>query len=128
LIFDSSINMAKPNPNPKSTIVLITGANQGIGFEIAKKLAREHPDYHVLLGSRNPSRGLEAASKLQAENLSVEAITIDVCSDSSIATAAKLVEEKFGKLDVLINNAGIGLDDKHQSGEKKPQRCDVGDL
>jgi NAD(P)-dependent dehydrogenase (short-subunit alcohol dehydrogenase family) len=102
----------------KSTIVLITGANQGIGFEIAKKLAREHPDYHVLLGSRNPERGQQAAAKLQAQNLSVEAITIDVCSDSSIAAAAKLVEEKFGKLDVLINNAGIGLDDKHQSGEK----------
>jgi NAD(P)-dependent dehydrogenase (short-subunit alcohol dehydrogenase family) len=106
------------NPKPKSNIVLITGANQGIGFEIAKKLAKEHPGYHVLMGSRNPERGLEAAAKLQAENLSVEAITIDVCSDSSITAAAKLVEEKFGRLDVLINNAGIGIDDQHRSGQK----------
>ncbi|KAE8444114.1 hypothetical protein EG329_000896 [Mollisiaceae sp. DMI_Dod_QoI] len=98
------------------TIVLVTGANQGIGFETAKKLAKEQPSYHVLLGSRNPKLGEEAAAKLQAENLSVEPITIDVTSDDSITAAASLIEKKFGRLDVLINNAGIAIDDKYQPG------------
>jgi NAD(P)-dependent dehydrogenase (short-subunit alcohol dehydrogenase family) len=101
----------------KSTIVLITGANKGIGFEIAKKLAREQPSYHILLGSRDPERGATSAAKLQAENLSIEPITIDVTSDSSIAAAASTVATKFGRLDVLINNAGIANEDKHKSGQ-----------
>lgn len=100
-----------------STIVLITGANKGIGFEIAKKLAKENPTYHILLGSRDPERGVASVAKLQAEDLSVEAITIDVTSDSSIAAAASTVASKFGRLDALVNNAGIQADDKHEPGK-----------
>jgi len=103
--------------SPKSTIVLITGANQGVGFETAKKLAKENPGYHILMGSRNAERGQAAAAKLQAENLSVEAITIDVTSDESITTAAKQVESQFGRLDVLINNAGIAIDNQFKPGD-----------
>jgi len=57
-------------------IVLVTGANQGIGFEIAKALSSK-PGYHVLLGSRNAQRGTEAASKLQKQGLPVEPLTIE---------------------------------------------------
>lgn len=64
----------------KSTVVLITGVNKSIGFEIAKKLAKEQPIDHILLGSRDPERGAASAAKLQARN--VEAITIDVTSDA----------------------------------------------
>jgi NAD(P)-dependent dehydrogenase (short-subunit alcohol dehydrogenase family) len=102
---------------PKSTIVLITGANKGIGFEIAKKLAKDQPSYHILLGSRDPERGAASAAKLQAENLSVEAIPIDVTSDTSISAAASIVSSKFGRLDVLINNAGIAVENKHEPGK-----------
>lgn len=90
--------------------MLITGANQGIGFETAKKLAKEQPSYHILMGSRDAHRGQVAAAKLQAKNLSVESITIDITSDESIAAAANEVSSKFGRLDVLINNAAIGND------------------
>jgi NAD(P)-dependent dehydrogenase (short-subunit alcohol dehydrogenase family) len=101
----------------KSTIVLVTGANQGIGFEVAKKLAKENPGYHILMGSRNAERGEAAAAKLKAENLSVEAIVIDVTSDESITAAAKYVESQFGHLDVLINNAGIAMDGDFKAGD-----------
>ena len=90
-------------------IVLITGANRGIGFSLARTLARDH-SFHVLLGSRDSQRGISAAESLQAEGLSVEALTIDVTDDSSIARAATEVKEKHGHIDVLVNNAGVMKD------------------
>ncbi|EXJ71344.1 uncharacterized protein A1O5_05151 [Cladophialophora psammophila CBS 110553] len=95
--------------SPDHTVVLITGANQGIGFECVKKLAAEQVDYHLLLGSRSLDRGKEATRSIAdlARGTSVEPLELDVDDDDSIARAAKLVEEKFGRLDVLLNNAGI---------------------
>lgn len=92
---------------PKSTIVLVTGANQGIGYEIAKKLGKDHEGYHVLVAGRRKEAVEEAAKKLQAEGCSVEPLVLDVTSDESIAEAAKTVDAKYGRLDVLINNAAI---------------------
>ncbi|KAJ7249190.1 carbonyl reductase [Mycena haematopus] len=92
-----------------SNVVLITGANKGIGFEIAKQLG-QHEGYHILISSRDASAGTKAAETLQKAGLSVEAITIDVTDDKSIAAAAQTVQSKFGRLDVLINNAGISVD------------------
>ncbi len=86
-------------------IALVTGANKGIGLEICRQLAAK--DFHVLLGSRDEARGRKAAEKLGAE---VEAITIDVAAPATFEAARKRIEEKFGRLDVLINNAGIGED------------------
>lgn len=90
-----------------NTIVLVTGANQGIGFEIAKKLATERKDYHVIMAGRRKGAIEEAAHKLQSEGLSIEALVLEVTSDASIEAAAKSVSDKFGHLDVLINNAAI---------------------
>lgn len=62
--------------SPSSKIVLVTGANQGIGFEIAKSLSSKS-GYHVLMGSRDPQRGIDAAKQLQEQGLDVEPITIE---------------------------------------------------
>ena len=91
------------------TIVLVTGANQGLGFETVKKLAAEQPNYTLVLASRDFSKGVKAAESLTnlASNSTVHPIQLDITSDESIAKAASEVASKFGRLDVLFNNAGV---------------------
>lgn len=97
----------------ETNIVLITGANRGIGYGVARNLAKQHPDYLVIIGSRDAAKGQEAASSLNSEGLSsVTSVEIDVTSDESVAAAKAYIEEKYRRLDVLINNAGIALDVK----------------
>jgi NAD(P)-dependent dehydrogenase (short-subunit alcohol dehydrogenase family) len=93
----------------RHTLVLVSGANQGLGYEIVKKLAAEQADYHILLGSRNFEKGKKAAGSITnvANGTSVEPIELDIDSDDSLAKAATYVAEKYGRLDVLFNNAGI---------------------
>ncbi|MFI4981772.1 MAG: SDR family oxidoreductase [Nevskiales bacterium] len=95
-------------------IALITGGNKGIGFETARQLAKT--GVHVIIGSRDRKKGVEASLKLQGEGLAVEALAIDVNSQASIAEAAREVEKKHGHLDILINNAGVLID----AQDKKP--------
>jgi NAD(P)-dependent dehydrogenase (short-subunit alcohol dehydrogenase family) len=90
-------------------IALVTGANGGIGFAVVKRLASEH-GFHVLLGSRNPENGVKAVAELQNQGLSVEPITLDITSDDSINAAVDFISGKFGRLDVLVNNAALNLE------------------
>ncbi|UII20668.1 SDR family oxidoreductase [Fulvivirga ligni] len=88
--------------------VLITGANKGIGFQVAKQMAEK--GYYVYLGCRDLERGQEAVNKLVAEGLSnVEVLVIDVADSESIIKAKEVYEQKEESLDVLINNAGISF-------------------
>ncbi|MCZ2819457.1 SDR family NAD(P)-dependent oxidoreductase [Modestobacter sp. VKM Ac-2977] len=82
------------------TTTLITGGNKSLGFEAARRL--KDLGHRVVIGARDPERGQRAA-----EELGVEWVRIDVTSDESVASAAKEVRERFGALDVLVNNAGI---------------------
>lgn len=115
----SNLNNENPDSNPKQ-IALITGANRGIGFTLARTLARDH-SFHVLVGSRNPESGAKAVSTLVSEGLSAEHITIDISSDESIASAANTVQEKHGHIDVLVNNAGIIMEND-PSNSATPRR------
>ena len=89
-------------------IALITGANKGIGFEVARQLARKN--FHVFLGARNEKAGRTAADKLQSDG-EVSFIQIDVADPESIKRAAKEFSQQSERLDTLVNNAGILLHD-----------------
>ncbi|KFY25886.1 hypothetical protein V491_01560 [Pseudogymnoascus sp. VKM F-3775] len=95
-------------------IALVTGANKGIGYEIVKALLESDKPYHVFLGSRSLERGQEAVATLQKEcsnsSNTVEVIELDISSDSSIAKAFETVKGSVGRIDTLINNAGITKD------------------
>jgi NAD(P)-dependent dehydrogenase (short-subunit alcohol dehydrogenase family) len=88
-----------------STIALVTGANRGIGYEIAKQLG--HKGFTVLLGARDEQKGEIAAARLKAEGVEVQFVLLDITKDESVRQAKEWVEVKYGKLDVLVNNAGI---------------------
>lgn len=89
-------------------IALITGANKGIGLEIARQLGKQ--GMIVLIGARSLSKAEEAAALLQAEQIRAYALELDVTDRRHIASAADRIETEYGKLDVLVNNAGIFTD------------------
>ncbi|KPM45301.1 hypothetical protein AK830_g1257 [Neonectria ditissima] len=95
-------------------IILITGANTGIGLEAVKAILRSELPYHVLLGSRTPAKADAAIAGLKKEipetKSIVEALQVDITDDESIGKAVDVVQSKFGKLDVLVNNAGASFD------------------
>jgi NAD(P)-dependent dehydrogenase (short-subunit alcohol dehydrogenase family) len=86
-------------------IALITGANKGIGLEVARQLGKA--GWIVLLGARDAERGRAAESKLKAERLGARFVELDVIEPQTISLAASKIREEFGRLDVLVNNAGI---------------------
>lgn len=106
------------------TLILITGANQGLGYYAAQQLASTGK-YHVLLGSRNFSKAEKAIESLVSDDSvkvdakDLEPIQIDIDDDASIKAAAETIENKYHKLDILLNNAAIadpGEDEVYKSG------------
>lgn len=96
-------------------LALVTGANKGIGKEIARQLGGH--GYTVLVGSRDTDRGEAAVRELAAEGVDAHAIRLDVTDQSSADAAAKTIEQDFGRLDLLVNNAGIAVDFGQRPGE-----------
>lgn len=90
-------------------VALVTGGNRGIGYELVKQLALK--GFKVILASRNPEKGHKAIQQLRESNLDVSFVSIDVANQESIRQASTTVNERYGRLDVLINNAGVYLDE-----------------
>jgi NAD(P)-dependent dehydrogenase (short-subunit alcohol dehydrogenase family) len=88
-----------------SKIALVTGANKGIGLEIARQLAQAH--IHTIIGARNPDRGAAAVRDLTSQGLDVAYVQLDTGDEASIAAAAAMIADEHGHLDILVNNAGI---------------------
>jgi NAD(P)-dependent dehydrogenase (short-subunit alcohol dehydrogenase family) len=93
--------------NTTKRIGLVTGANKGIGYEVARQLAAA--GCTILLGARNQALGEDAAARLAAQNLDVRFVTLDLDDLAGIAEAAKKIDAEFGQLDILVNNAGIAI-------------------
>lgn len=92
-------------------VALVTGANQGVGFQVAKELVAN--GLTVLIGSRNLGNGEAAAKKIGPNAI---ALQLDVTDRASIAAAADYIRDEFGHLDLLVNNAGISNTRKQQLG------------
>ena len=89
-------------------VALVTGANRGIGLEVVRRLALR--GFDALLGARDARKGEAAAGALKAQGLKVTYVHLDVTDPRSVGDAARFVAERFGRLDVLVNNAAILYD------------------
>lgn len=86
-------------------VALVTGANKGIGFEVARQLGQQ--GITVLLGARTKAAADESASKLHNEGIQAIGVQLEVTNAAHIAELASFINEEYGRLDILVNNAGI---------------------
>jgi NAD(P)-dependent dehydrogenase (short-subunit alcohol dehydrogenase family) len=101
--------MARSDDRSGGGVALVTGANRGIGREVARQLAER--GYRVLLSARDSGKASAAAREVvESTGGVVRAVTLDVADPASVAAAAEEVQEDPGRLDVLVNNAGVGTD------------------
>jgi NAD(P)-dependent dehydrogenase (short-subunit alcohol dehydrogenase family) len=99
-------------------IALITGANKGIGLETARQLGKE--GVTVLVGARDEKKAQDAAELLRKEGIEAHGVVIDLDSSDSIKKAVASVEHQYGRLDILINNAGVMLHGEDKSAGAQP--------
>jgi len=105
-------------PEKGKKLVLVTGANKGIGFEIAKQCGEA--GFHVIISGRSEAKLEEALGKLRKMNIGSDLLVMDVSDETSIERAAQKFSQLSGGLDVLVNNAGILLPDDRSLLESDP--------
>lgn len=107
---DGAMSEQRSNSNDSENdtrVALVTGANKGIGLETARLLGQE--GVTVLVGARDAARGTAAERALRDEGLDAHLVPLDVTDQESVKAAATRVEAEYGRLDVLVNNAGAAL-------------------
>ena len=87
------------------TVALITGANKGLGLEIARQLGKQ--GFVVVLGARDQAKGAAAVAELRKQDIDAHAVKLDVSDKDEVAALPAFFKDKFGRLDVLVNNAGV---------------------
>jgi NAD(P)-dependent dehydrogenase (short-subunit alcohol dehydrogenase family) len=95
-------------PPPAQQVALVTGGNRGLGLEVVRQLAAS--GMTVLLGARDLARGERAARELRRERSDIVAVRLDVTNQKHIDALARRIESSYGRLDVLVNNAGAHYD------------------
>ena len=88
-------------------IALVTGANKGIGLEVARQLGKA--GHHILLGARDEARGRAAEKTLRDEGIAVRYVTVDLGDSASLLAVAADIEANEGRIDILVNNAGVAI-------------------
>src|SRR5437870_5914439 len=97
--------MLMENGKPNGKVAYITGANRGLGLETARELGKQ--GIVVVLGSRDSKKGEAAAAKLRDEGITAESLGFDVTNSQDQQKAYDYLAKKYGRLDVLVNNAGV---------------------
>ncbi|ATY62463.1 NAD(P)-binding domain [Cordyceps militaris] len=114
-------NMSSP------TVVLVTGANSGIGYEIVKSFYEAPKSYHVIMTSRSLENGTKAMEKIKSEvpssSNTLQVVQMDLTSDESINAAFATVQSTNQRIDALINNAGATFDIQYSAGEVSLRDC-----
>jgi len=95
-------------------VAVVTGANRGIGFETCRQLAKR--GMRVVLAARDERKGRAAAERLRKEELDVDSAPLDVSDDASVREFARHIAKTYGRVDVLVNNAGIMIDGESGGG------------
>jgi NAD(P)-dependent dehydrogenase (short-subunit alcohol dehydrogenase family) len=95
-------------------IALITGANRGIGFETARQLGQK--SIKILVGARSEKNGKQAEAELKDQGFDAEFVLLDVDDAKTHESASRYIDETYGRLDILINNAGIFIDQNEENG------------
>ncbi|MET0132668.1 MAG: SDR family NAD(P)-dependent oxidoreductase [Kibdelosporangium sp.] len=105
-------------------IALVTGANKGIGREIAAQLAAL--GHTVVIGARSAEHGEKTAAQLRATGADVTSVVLDVTDPASVAAAADAVEARHGRIDALVNNAGVAIPPGTDLASQRPGAADLG--
>lgn len=108
----------------QSEVALITGANKGIGYETARQLGER--GMTVFVSARNEQRGEEATETLREDGIDTRFVRLDVTDEATIEAAVRSIDDEFGRLDVLVNNAGVSLGGNSNEGERPPSEVTAG--
>ncbi|MBW4595645.1 MAG: SDR family NAD(P)-dependent oxidoreductase [Brasilonema angustatum HA4187-MV1] len=110
--------------NTEKRVAVVTGSYKGLGFEIARKLAKLD-NIQVIISGRDKAKGLEACEKLAQQGLEVDFLPLDVTDDKSVENFVNALHEQYGRVDILVNNAGVNPAKEAEEGSVLTAKLDT---